>query len=110
MSQASCHHPHHRHAPAAADTVAIDPVCGMKVSIAGARHSTVHQGRTWYFCNPRCLAKFIAEPARYLPFQLHVLDLDGPLVRHATVFFDTAYFTMAGLPAELGPEDVPAGG
>ena len=47
---------------------------------------------------------------RYLPFQLHVLDLDGPFVRHATVFFDTDYFTMAGLPAELGPEDVPAGG
>ncbi len=47
---------------------------------------------------------------RYLPFQLHVLHLDGPLVRHAAVFFDTTYFTMAGLPTELGPEDVPAGG
>lgn len=51
-----------------------------------------------------------SERERYLPFQLHVLELRGPLVRHAVVFFDTAYFTMAGLPAELGPEDVPAGG
>ena len=45
---------------------------------------------------------------RYRPFQLHVLELDGPLVSHAVVFFDPAYFAMAGLPAELGPEDLPA--
>jgi RNA polymerase sigma-70 factor (ECF subfamily) len=50
-----------------------------------------------------------SERERYLPFQLHVLDLDGPLVRHAVVFFDTEYFVLAGLPAELGPEDVPSG-
>ncbi|WP_082589124.1 sigma-70 family RNA polymerase sigma factor [Nostocoides sp. Soil756] len=46
---------------------------------------------------------------RYLPFQLHVLDLEGPAVRHAAVFFDTAYFALAGLPAVLGPQDVPGG-
>ena len=44
----------------------------------------------------------------YKPFQLHVLDLDGPYVRHATIFFDTVYFEMAGLPPRLLPEDVPA--
>ena len=44
----------------------------------------------------------------YRPFQLHVLDLDAALVRHAVVFFDPAYFVLAGLPAELGPDDVPA--
>ncbi len=43
----------------------------------------------------------------YRPFQLHVLDLDAALVRHAVVFFDEEYFALAGLPAELGPQDVP---
>jgi len=67
---ASHAHGHDDHAcsPAsdtAADT-AIDPVCGMKVGIEGARHTAVHGGRTHYFCSPRCLAKFTAEPERYL--------------------------------------------
>jgi len=45
---------------------AIDPVCGMTVEIAGARHKHAHAGTTYYFCNPRCREKFIAEPSRYL--------------------------------------------
>ena len=45
---------------------AIDPVCGMSVRIEGARHTCAHEGHTYYFCNPRCLTKFQAEPARYL--------------------------------------------
>ncbi|MGL5931056.1 MAG: sigma-70 family RNA polymerase sigma factor [Dermatophilaceae bacterium] len=47
------------------------------------------------------------EGDRFTPFQLHVLELDGVLVRHAVVFFDREYFAMAGLPAELGPQDAP---
>jgi Cu+-exporting ATPase len=46
--------------------IAIDPVCGMKVNVATARHVRAHAGRTHYFCNPRCLAKFSADPDRYL--------------------------------------------
>jgi Cu+-exporting ATPase len=38
----------------------------MKVNIAEAKHTTVHDGRTYYFCNPKCLTKFIADPDRYL--------------------------------------------
>lgn len=45
---------------------AVDPVCGMKVTVAGAKHTALHAGHTWYFCSPRCLAKFTAEPQRYL--------------------------------------------
>jgi P-type Cu+ transporter len=52
--------------PAADVQVAIDPVCGMKVNVAGARNTTVHGGHTYYFCSPKCLAKFAAEPERYL--------------------------------------------
>jgi xanthine dehydrogenase accessory factor len=50
----------------AAPTVAIDPVCHMKVTIATARHVGTWDGRTWYFCNPRCKDKFLADPEHYL--------------------------------------------
>ncbi len=43
-----------------------DPVCGMTVDPDHARGKFVHQGLTYYFCNPRCLEKFRADPARYL--------------------------------------------
>lgn len=49
-----------------APAVALDPVCHMTVTIATARHTGSWDGRTWYFCNPRCKDKFLAEPARYL--------------------------------------------
>jgi len=55
---------HHDHAPP--DERATDPVCGMKVKIAGAKNTTVHEGQTYFFCNPKCLQKFTAEPDRYL--------------------------------------------
>ena len=44
----------------------IDPVCGMTVAVATARHRAEHGGRSFYFCNPRCREKFIADPQRYL--------------------------------------------
>jgi xanthine dehydrogenase accessory factor len=43
----------------------IDPVCGMTVDVADARHRTTYEGRTYYFCSPGCLASFEADPARY---------------------------------------------
>jgi xanthine dehydrogenase accessory factor len=43
----------------------IDPVCGMTVEVAGARFTTVHDGRTYYFCSAGCHASFEADPARY---------------------------------------------
>jgi Cu+-exporting ATPase len=45
---------------------AVDPVCGMKVKVATARHVAQHAGHTHYFCNSKCLAKFEADPERYL--------------------------------------------
>ena len=45
---------------------AVDPVCRMKVEIAGARHSSEHEGRRYYFCCPACKRSFEREPARYL--------------------------------------------
>lgn len=43
----------------------IDPVCGMTVKPdTPLRH--VHEGKTYLFCNPKCLAKFTADPDKYL--------------------------------------------
>ena len=44
---------------------AIDPICGMTVEIASARHTVEYEGRTWYFCCGGCRQKFLAEPERF---------------------------------------------
>src|SRR4051794_13541620 len=59
-------HSHSHRAEAEGAGTAIDPVCGMKVTVATAKNKTAHAGHTYFFCNPRCLAKFTAEPDRYL--------------------------------------------
>ena len=53
-------------APPPEEAEAIDPVCGMAVVLATARHRAEHQGRPVFFCNPRCREKFLAAPERYL--------------------------------------------
>ena len=44
---------------------AIDPVCGMSVNTATARHKLQLGGETHYFCSRGCLEKFSANPERY---------------------------------------------
>jgi len=43
-----------------------DPVCGMTVDPATAKHRHTHGGKTYYFCSARCREAFIANPAAYL--------------------------------------------
>ncbi len=45
---------------------AIDPVCGMTVTISEARFITDHDGDIYYFCAPGCQHTFEAEPARFV--------------------------------------------
>jgi len=52
--------------PVQAPATATDPVCGMTVEIESARHRATHQGRDYFFCNPRCREKFLADPVRFL--------------------------------------------
>jgi xanthine dehydrogenase accessory factor len=58
------------HGPAAPEpdpaAEAIDPVCGMTVAVAGARHRAEHAGRAYYFCCGGCRERFLVDPARYL--------------------------------------------
>ncbi len=86
MSKSCCHNEHssrehgphhsgHQHAqpdaglPFAAhsshDATAIDPVCGMTVNVATAKHVLQHESRDVYFCSSRCKEKFSADPARF---------------------------------------------
>ncbi len=43
-----------------------DPVCGMMVDPAHAAGKAEYQGKSYYFCNPRCEQRFGAEPGKYL--------------------------------------------
>ena len=45
---------------------AIDPVCGMMVKMATARHRSTHEGREFYFCCPACKRSFERDPQEYL--------------------------------------------
>jgi Cu+-exporting ATPase len=45
---------------------AIDPVCGMTVDPRTAAGSHAHAGRTYWFCSTHCVARFRADPDRYL--------------------------------------------
>src|SRR5439155_9610419 len=49
-----------------ATTIAIDPVCGMEVEIASARHSSSFEGDSFYFCCPACKRLFDKNPQEYL--------------------------------------------
>src|SRR5215472_16327299 len=53
---------HHALPPA----VAHDPVCGMTVDPAKAKHRAEHAGHSYIFCSARCLETFTAAPARYV--------------------------------------------
>ncbi|HEU5275667.1 MAG TPA: heavy metal translocating P-type ATPase [Xanthobacteraceae bacterium] len=55
----------HGHAVAPAGAVK-DPVCGMWVDPATAKHRADHSGATYYFCSAGCRSKFVADPSRYL--------------------------------------------
>jgi len=51
--------------PVAVSKLARDPVCGMEVEVAGARHQVEHLGQVYYFCCPHCKAAFVKDPAAY---------------------------------------------
>ncbi len=58
------------HGPAGSEishgTVVTDPVCGMAVDTRTAKHRFDLDDSPYYFCSAGCLAKFRADPDRYL--------------------------------------------
>ncbi len=47
-------------------TLERDPVCGMNVNPATAKHVHERKGKNYYFCCAGCVEKFEADPAKYL--------------------------------------------
>ena len=54
-------------APSVDDIVLLDPVCGMTVDRAHARHLAEHDGIVYAFCSIGCRTSFIREPTTYVP-------------------------------------------
>jgi xanthine dehydrogenase accessory factor len=48
-----------------APATAVDPICGMSVTVASARHTAERDGVTHYFCCASCRGKFLAAPGTY---------------------------------------------
>ena len=44
---------------------AVDPVCGMQVNVATARHTADVDGTLYYFCCANCRTKFLQDPEPY---------------------------------------------
>ena len=62
-----------------------DPVCGMDVNPAAARHQTIHKDSKYFFCSAGCLAKFQANPEQVLssppqPMGSRGVSLPGPVL------------------------------
>jgi xanthine dehydrogenase accessory factor len=53
--------------PVVDDIVLLDPVCGMTVDRARARHLAEHEGVVYAFCRMGCRTAFIQEPGAYVP-------------------------------------------
>jgi P-type Cu+ transporter len=89
-------HKHHSQMASAeaTATLAKDPVCGMSVDPATARHRAEHAGETFYFCCNGCREKFAAEPARYLP---------GPTHAPASAAHEHAHHASAASPQKPAP-------
>jgi Cu+-exporting ATPase len=69
-------------------TAVKDPVCGMNVNPATAKHHLEHAGKSVYFCCAPCAEKFKANPEKYLteaarPVSSSLVALHIPVSRPA---------------------------
>jgi P-type Cu+ transporter len=61
-----------------------DPVCGMTVDPAEAKHHATRKGEEIFFCSAGCEAKFVADPERYTAAKEAILA--PPVMAEGTVF------------------------
>jgi Cu+-exporting ATPase len=59
-----------------------DIVCGMQVDPAKAAGSSVHAGKTYYFCSKGCKARFDANPDLYLGANRPPAAMPAPMTLH----------------------------
>src|SRR5712671_3666552 len=60
------HDPHGDHEKLRAKGAATDPVCGMTVDPATAKHRAEFAGQAYVFCGAGCRQKFLADSRKYL--------------------------------------------
>ncbi|MDB5650454.1 MAG: haloacid dehalogenase [Hyphomicrobiales bacterium] len=61
-----------------ADAKVKDPVCGMTVDPATAKHRTEHEGKSYFFCSAGCRQKFEDDPKCYLHPESHAAAPPAP--------------------------------
>lgn len=79
---------HHFDPNPAVQLSAIDPVCGMTVDPGTAAGSNIHDGKTYHFCSTGCLAKFKADPTKFLdpqPSAEQSLDVEYTCPMHPEI-------------------------
>jgi P-type Cu+ transporter len=102
---------------------AVDPVCGMKVDPATAKFKAQHEGREYFFCSARCVAKFQADPKKILSSPprpmgsgLVTLGMPAPQTRgttgRSTAMADTRAYVCPMCPEvrKVGPGPCPSCG
>ncbi|HKR85702.1 MAG TPA: heavy metal-binding domain-containing protein, partial [Terriglobales bacterium] len=87
---------------------AVDPVCGMTVNWATAKHKFDYAGKTYYFCCAHCLQKFSTDPAAYGERKVKakapaILQIGAakPMGQHAEL-------VQLGMPNPVAPAKTPA--
>ena len=83
-----------------------DPVCGMDVTPDGAAGgSAEHAGITYWFCNPSCRDKFVANPLKYVTPAPSTAPRQSPAPKAA----DTRLYTCPMHPEvrKVGPGSCP---
>ena len=82
-------HGSHPHEPEPTVATVKDPVCGMTVIPGKTKGgSATHAGSEYWFCNPRCRDKFLADPAKYLAAA--AASSPAAIAAHATAASPTA--------------------
>ncbi|HEX4784174.1 MAG TPA: heavy metal-binding domain-containing protein, partial [Candidatus Sulfotelmatobacter sp.] len=81
-----------------------DPVCGMNVNPATAKHVHEHGGKKYFFCCASCLEKFKADPPKYLDkpaaFPSNLVMLGAPAAAKPA----TAQHAGSAQPITIRPE------
>ena len=97
-------------APLPSATTTLDPVCGMTVNPATAKHSHVHRDTTYYFCSGGCREKFAADPEKWLSArEKPAMKMVSTPVGHVAPAASTATYTCPMHPEvqQAGPGACP---
>ncbi|WP_395016957.1 heavy metal translocating P-type ATPase [Dongia sp.] len=78
----------------APSATAKDPVCGMDVEIATAKHRHEHAGQAYHFCSAGCRLKFESDPQKYLAAKDPVcgMSVDKASAQHKTAYAGQTYY------------------